>query len=131
MRAALAAYGIHTTLAARVCAMSSCAHRARTSLAQFPAILNSMEAFDSLLRNTIVVCAVTALPILLAATLVGLAIAIVQAATQIQEQTLPLLPKILGVGLVLIVFGHFGYGLLGALFDQAISSVPQIVRAQP
>jgi flagellar biosynthetic protein FliQ len=90
-----------------------------------------MEAFDSLLRNTIVVCAVTCLPILLAATLVGLAIAIVQAATQIQEQTLPLLPKILGVGLVLVVFGHFGYGLLGALFNQAVASVPQIVRAQP
>jgi flagellar biosynthetic protein FliQ len=87
--------------------------------------------FDNLLRETISVGAVLCLPILLAATLVGTVIAIAQAATQIQEQTLTLLPKILAVSLVFIVFGGFGFGLCATLFDDALASVPSIVRSAP
>ncbi|MGH7708652.1 MAG: flagellar biosynthetic protein FliQ [Vulcanimicrobiaceae bacterium] len=90
-----------------------------------------MDAFDGLLRETIVLCAVMCLPILLAATLVGTVIAIAQAATQIQEQTLTLLPKILAVGFVIVVFGQFGFGLCATLFNDALASVPLIVRAAP
>jgi flagellar biosynthetic protein FliQ len=90
-----------------------------------------MEAFDGLLRQTIVLCAVLALPVLLSATLVGTIIAIAQAATQIQEQTLTLLPKILAVAAVMVVFGHFGFALCAHLFETALTSVPDIVRAVP
>jgi hypothetical protein len=44
--------------------------------------------FETLLRDALLVTALLTLPILAVATLVGALIAIVQAATQIQEQTL-------------------------------------------
>lgn len=44
-------------------------------------------------------------PLLLIALVVGLIISIFQATTQIQEQTLAFVPKILGVLLGMIVFG--------------------------
>ena len=42
-----------------------------------------------------------------------------QAATQVQEQTLTLLPKIAPVGLTVAIFGAAGMHLLAALFDRA------------
>lgn len=49
--------------------------------------------------------AVVALPPLLVAMVVGLIIAILQAATQIQDQTLPLTVKIISVGVILALLG--------------------------
>lgn len=49
--------------------------------------------------------AIVALPPLLVAMIVGLVIAILQAATQIQDQTLPLTVKVISVGLTLAIFG--------------------------
>ena len=46
-----------------------------------------MDAFSGLLRDASIVTAILALPVLVLAALVGTAIAIVQAATQVQEQT--------------------------------------------
>lgn len=46
-------------------------------------------------------------PILLIAMIVGLIISILQATTQIQEQTLSFVPKIVAVILGLMIFGNF------------------------
>jgi flagellar biosynthesis protein FliQ len=86
-----------------------------------------MAAFTSLLRETLVLCAVLALPVLLIAALVGTAVAIVQAATQVQEQTLTLLPKVVAVGLVVMVFGGFGMRACMQLFHDAITAIPMLV----
>ena len=51
-----------------------------------------MDGFDGLLRDALLVTALLTLPVLLVATVVGAAVAIVQAATQVQEQTLTMLP---------------------------------------
>lgn len=45
------------------------------------------------------------LPVLLVAMIVGLVIAILQAATQVHEQTLTFAPKAIAVGLVLFLLG--------------------------
>lgn len=42
-------------------------------------------------------------PILAAALVIGLAVSVFQAATQIQEQTLSFVPKIIGMGIVAIL----------------------------
>ncbi len=65
---------------------------------------------------------------LVVATVVGTAIAVLQAATQVQEQTLTLLPKMAAVGLMVAFFGGFALHLCASLFTQAIAGVPQIVR---
>lgn len=56
-----------------------------------------------LVRETLTLMLFLAAPILLAALVVGLAVSILQAATQIQEQTLSFVPKILGMGTVAII----------------------------
>lgn len=47
----------------------------------------------------------TAAPLLLSALLVGLVVSILQATTQIQEQTLAFVPKIIAVLVALLIFG--------------------------
>lgn len=86
-----------------------------------------MEAFEGLLRDALIVIAALTLPVLGLATLVGAAVAIVQAATQIQEQTLTLLPKVVAVGVLLALGGSFGLGLCAQLFVEAIARIPALV----
>lgn len=52
--------------------------------------------------ETILLCAA---PMLLSGMLVGLIVAILQAATQVNEQTLTFIPKIVAVFLTLLLFG--------------------------
>ncbi len=87
-----------------------------------------MDTFDALLREALVVCALMAFPILGAATLVGTLVAIVQAATQIQEQTLTLLPKLLVVGIMLVFFGHAGIDMCAKLLTHAVLQMPELAR---
>lgn len=49
----------------------------------------------------------TAGPILLVAIVIGLLISIIQATTQIQEQTLTFVPKLIGVALVGLLLGNW------------------------
>jgi flagellar biosynthetic protein FliQ len=87
-----------------------------------------VDAFDGLLREALLVTAVLALPVLIVATLVGGTVAIVQAATQVQEQTLTLLPKILAVGAMLALFGRFGLALCAQLFTDVVARFPYVVH---
>jgi flagellar biosynthetic protein FliQ len=57
-----------------------------------------------LFRETLLSALVLAAPMLIAGLLVGLAVSIFQAATQIHEMTVSFVPKILVVAFVLILF---------------------------
>ncbi len=87
-----------------------------------------MNEFGTLLREALIVTAVLVLPILGLATLVGAVVAIVQAATQVQEQTLTLLPKILVVGGAIALFGGFGMNLCARLFMDVLARIPALVH---
>lgn len=54
-------------------------------------------------RQTLVVMLMLSAPVLLAGLTIGLVISILQAVTQIQEQTLSFVPKIIGMVLIAIV----------------------------
>jgi flagellar biosynthetic protein FliQ len=83
-----------------------------------------MDALDGLVRDALVTTALISLPMLLLAALVGTVVAVVQAATQVQEQTLTLLPKIVVVGLTVALFGRVAMHELAALFDRALAAIP-------
>jgi flagellar biosynthetic protein FliQ len=83
-----------------------------------------MQVFDELLRETMVVTALLALPTLLVSAVAGTAVAIVQSATQIQEQTLTLLPKLLAVAAVVLLLGGAGMHACVRLFDDAVAAIP-------
>ena len=86
-----------------------------------------MDSFDGLLREMMTVVAVLAIPVLTVSALIGTCVAIVQAATQVQEQTLTLLPKVVAVGLLIAIGGSFGMHLCAQLFHDAITTIPSLV----
>lgn len=65
-------------------------------------------------------------PPLVVALVVGLLISILQATTQIQEQTLSFVPKIIAIIFTLILFGSFMINKLTGLFTELYSLIPMI-----
>jgi flagellar biosynthetic protein FliQ len=90
-----------------------------------------VDALASIVRETLVVTALVTFPILGIATAVGIVVALLQAATQVQEQTITLLPKLLAVGATLVVFGGAALRACANLFEHAVAALPQIVRGSP
>ncbi|MBV9028546.1 MAG: flagellar biosynthetic protein FliQ [Candidatus Eremiobacteraeota bacterium] len=82
-----------------------------------------MDALDALVHDALLTTALVALPVLVATALVGTVVAVAQAATQVQEQTLTLLPKVITVGVMVALFGKTAMHLLAALFDRALSAI--------
>ncbi len=87
-----------------------------------------MDPFSGIVRESLIVTAVLCFPVLIIATIVGSIVAVLQAATQVQEQTLTLLPKMIAVVVTIAMFGSFGMGLCASLFREAIGIAPRIVR---
>lgn len=67
----------------------------------------------SLLTDAITTVVFSAAPMLLVAIVVGLIVSIFQATTQINEQTLAFVPKIVCVMLALLLFGSFIFANVG------------------
>ncbi len=88
-----------------------------------------METLGEVIREALILSAVMCLPVLAVATAIGTAVAVLQAATQIQEQTLSLLPKLLAVGLMVALFGGFALGRCGSLLERTVRLLPQIARS--
>ncbi|HTW08354.1 MAG TPA: flagellar biosynthetic protein FliQ [Acidimicrobiales bacterium] len=70
-----------------------------------------------------------AAPTLLTALAVGLAIALLQSVTSIQEITLTFVPKLAGVALAIVIFGHWMLNTLVGFTDQLFQMVPQLVNS--
>jgi flagellar biosynthesis protein FliQ len=66
-------------------------------------------------------------PLLLAAMLVGLLVSIFQAATQIQEQSLTLIPKIVAVAAIGVIFGPWMLDQLVSYTSGLYASIPSLV----
>ncbi len=73
------------------------------------------------------VAVLLAAPILLTALAIGLAIGMLQAATQIQEMTLSFIPKLLAVVVVLAVAGHWLLATLTGFVLELYQSIPMLV----
>jgi flagellar biosynthetic protein FliQ len=66
-------------------------------------------------------------PLLLAALVIGLLVSVFQAVTQIQEQSLSLIPKIAGVAVVIVVLGPWMLGELVTYTTALYTSIPSLV----
>lgn len=76
------------------------------------------------LRITIYVAA----PVLGLSLIVGLAVSVFQATTQIQEQTLSFIPKILAIILAVAVFGSWMLRVLVDYTNNLYGSINQFIR---
>jgi len=78
-------------------------------------------------RETIITSLLLALPPLGIGLLVGLVISIFQAVTQIQEQTLTFVPKIIAVLLSLLIFGPWMLRLLMSFATYIFTNLSRVV----
>ena len=78
-------------------------------------------------RQAIEMTLILAAPLLLSALVIGLIISIFQAATQINEQTLSFIPKLLGMLLTLILAGPWMLQMMVDYIRRLFESIPQII----
>jgi flagellar biosynthesis protein FliQ len=67
------------------------------------------------------------MPLLLVGLVVGLLISVFQAVTQIQEQTLTFIPKIVAMGVVLVVAGPWMLSEVITYTQQLYGSIPDLI----
>ena len=88
--------------------------------------MNSVQAIDIGREALLTVMKVTA-PMLGLGMAAGLTVSIFQATTQIQEQTLTFVPKILAVLLSIIVFGPWMLSTLMEFITNLFNNIPQYI----
>jgi flagellar biosynthetic protein FliQ len=81
-----------------------------------------------LARQGLTVALMLAAPALITALVVGVAISIFQATTQIQEQTLTFVPKIVAVLVVMLIFGAWMLNQLLAFTENLFGNLGTLVR---
>ena len=81
----------------------------------------------NIFRDAITTVLTTAAPLLIVAIVVGLLISIFQATTQINEQTLAFVPKIVAVMLSLLIFSGFIFGNLMGFVTRLYGSISTLV----
>lgn len=59
--------------------------------------------------------------------LVGIAVSVFQAVTQIQEQTLTFIPKILAIFIALIIFGPWMLNFLVQFTEKILINIPTLI----
>jgi len=86
-------------------------------------------------QDTVVSLAISAMelalkvgaPILLVGLVIGLAVSVFQAVTQIQEQTLSFIPKVAGMAVLIVVAGPWMLGQLINWTEQLYAGIPSMV----
>jgi flagellar biosynthetic protein FliQ len=86
----------------------------------------SIGEVTALLRGGIFETLLLAAPLLVAALVVGLVVAILQATTSIQEQTLTFVPKILTILGVLALLGSWMFASLGDYTVRLFRMIPDM-----
>jgi len=85
------------------------------------------EVFVDILRDALLLVILLVCAVILPSLFVGLIVAVFQAATSINEQTLSFLPRLIVTLLALIYGGHWGVQKLMDYTFRLIESIPSVV----
>lgn len=85
-------------------------------------------AVMTVLRDALFTGLILSAPILLASVVVGLIISIIQAATQVNEQTISFVPKVIAVSLVLMALGPWMISTLADLMNRIMVDILTILK---
>ncbi len=88
----------------------------------------SIGDITALLRQGILQVIIMAGPMLIPALVVGLIVAILQASTSIQEQTLTFVPKIIVILGMLALLGGWMFTTLGQYTTELFRMIPEMAR---
>jgi len=86
------------------------------------------EMVISLARETIMTSLLLSAPPLIIGLAVGLIISVFQAVTQIQEQTLTFVPKLIAILLSLVVFGPWMINILMGFVIKILGNLSSVIR---
>lgn len=78
------------------------------------------------ITGALIVAAKIAGPILISAMLIGVFVSLIQTVTQVQEQTLSFVPKLIGTGLLLLVSGNWMLRELVTWINGLWAVIPQL-----
>ena len=81
----------------------------------------------NILREAVTTVLLSAAPLLLVAVVVGLIISVFQATTQINEQTLAFVPKIVAVMVSLLIFGGFIFSNISGFVTRLYATLESIM----
>ena len=87
----------------------------------------NQDVVVSLTMDAISVAMKIAVPMLMAGLVVGLVVSVFQAVTQIQEQTLAFIPKVVALVAVIAIFGPWMLGQIETYTTALWASIPQMV----
>ncbi|KXF81312.1 flagellar biosynthesis protein FliQ [Enterovibrio coralii] len=85
------------------------------------------EAFVELFQDALYLILIMVTAIIVPGLIVGLIVAIFQAATSINEQTLSFLPRLIATLIALMVFGHWMTRMLMEYFFRLIEEIPTLL----
>lgn len=85
------------------------------------------EVFVDILQDALFLVIILVSAVIVPSLLVGLIVAIFQAATSINEQTLSFLPRLVVTLLALIFGAHWLVEQVTSFFIRMVSSIPQVV----
>jgi flagellar biosynthetic protein FliQ len=85
------------------------------------------ETIYTVTQDAMIVAVKLTAPILLSSLAVGLVIAMFQAATQINETTLTFVPKLIVIGLILLLAGPWMLQVFLDYFQDLIRDIPQLI----
>ena len=88
----------------------------------------SIGEITAILSQGIIMTLMLALPLLGSALVIGLVVAILQATTSIQEQTLTFVPKMVVIFMVLFLLGGLGFSLLGNYTAELFRQIPEMAK---
>ena len=87
----------------------------------------SPEAVLDIGTQGLIVAAKLAAPILITALVVGFAISLLQSITQVQEVTLSFVPKIVAVGIALLIAGNWMISEMIAFTNDMFERIPMLL----
>lgn len=88
--------------------------------------MNTQQVID-IGTQTIAMCVKLAGPFLVVVLAIGVVVGLVQSITQLQEQTLSFVPKLVGAAVVITLAGNWMLAEIVAFARELISSVPTII----
>jgi flagellar biosynthetic protein FliQ len=87
----------------------------------------STSQLTSLIAESLYLVLWVSAPVLAVALLIGMTVSVLSAATQVQEQSLTFVPKLVGVSLALALTGGWMASQLVVFTDQLWRSIPALV----
>ncbi|ALX67027.1 flagellar biosynthesis protein FliQ [Microbacterium sp. XT11] len=87
----------------------------------------SPEAVIDIGQSALLLAAKLCAPLLLTALAVGFAISLLQSVTQVQEMTISFVPKLVAVGIALLVCGHWMISETVAFTNELFARIPSLL----